>query len=79
MVIFTLPTGQRIGINPDLIETALCRGTDTVIRLVDGRQHSVTENLDEVAERLLAHRTAIVDGQVAPAPSQGQRVLQLIR
>lgn len=79
MVIFTLPTGQRIGINPDLIETALYQGSDTVIRLVDGRQHCVIENLDEVADRLLAYRTAIVDGHVAHHPNDNPPVLKLLR
>lgn len=72
MIILTRLTGERFAVNPDLIERVEERH-HTVITLVDGAKYLVAETLDEVSDRMLAYRTAIVSG----AP-QRQSSLRLV-
>jgi flagellar protein FlbD len=61
MIILTTLSGERIGLNPDLIQRAET-GIHTTVLLLDGTRYDVAESLDAVAEQLLAYRIAIVSG-----------------
>jgi flagellar protein FlbD len=69
MLIVTQITGQRFGLNPDLIQR-VDGGEETVITLVDGTRYSVAESLDQVADLLLEHRIAVISGH----PDEGPRL-----
>lgn len=62
MVIFTRPTGERLALNPDLIERVEERHSRTVITLVDGAKYLVAESVHVVSERMLAYRQAVITG-----------------
>ena len=69
MVILTRLTGQRVALNPDLIERVEERRLRTVVTLVDGAKYQVAESVDVVAERMLAYRQAVITG---PAEASGR-------
>ena len=59
MISLTRLNGERIALNPELIE----RGEetpDTVLTLVNGTKYVVHQSLDEVIERVKFHRAAIL-------------------
>lgn len=50
--------GSPFMLNSELIET--CEATpDTIIKLVNGRVYIVTDTVDQVYERIVAHKRAI--------------------
>ncbi|WP_370327645.1 flagellar FlbD family protein [Euzebya sp.] len=59
MIRLTRFNGQRFALNPDLMERIEAT-PDTVITLVDGTRHVVTEDIDEVIERVRYYRAGIV-------------------
>jgi flagellar protein FlbD len=61
MIILTTLSGERIGLNPDLVQRAE-GGHPTAVLLLDGTRYDVAESLDAVADQLLAYRIAIVSG-----------------
>jgi len=59
MISLTRLNGERIALNPELVE----RGEetpDTVLTLVNGTKYVVHESLDEVIERMKLHRASIL-------------------
>ena len=73
MITLTRLTGQRFALNPDLIERVEAT-PDTVISLVDGSRHVVTEDIDTVVERVRRFRASVValsQTLVVAAPSGG--------
>jgi uncharacterized protein YlzI (FlbEa/FlbD family) len=68
VVILTRPTGERLALNPDLIERVEERRALTVITLVDGAKYIVAESVQVVSERMLAYRQAVICG---PTPDSG--------
>jgi flagellar protein FlbD len=61
MLILTRLSGGRFGLNPDLIQRVEA-SHDTVVVLVDGTKYLVAETLDEVADKMLQLRIAVVSG-----------------
>jgi flagellar protein FlbD len=61
VIILTKLSGERFALNPDLVQRVEA-SHDTVVTLVDGAKYLVSESLDEVAERMLAYRVAVVAG-----------------
>lgn len=59
MISLTRLSGQRFALNPDLMERVEST-PDTLITLVDGSRHVVTEALDEVIEQVRYYRAGIV-------------------
>jgi flagellar protein FlbD len=62
VVILTRPTGERLALNPDLIERVEERRLRTIVTLVDGAKYLVAESLQVVSERMLAYRQAVIAG-----------------
>lgn len=73
MVILTRLTGERIALNPDLIERVEERH-HTTVTLVNGAMYLVAESVEIVAERMLAYRQAIIAG-----PAKAAGALRLVR
>ena len=59
MIQLTRLHGQRFALNCDLIERVE-ETPDTIVTLVDGTKHVVTESLDEVVDRVRGFRAAVV-------------------
>jgi flagellar protein FlbD len=59
MISLTRLSGSVFVLNSDLIER-VDSTPDTVISLVDGKKYVVSETLDEVVERIRAHRGEII-------------------
>jgi flagellar protein FlbD len=59
MISLTRLNGERIALNPELIERAE-ETPDTVLTLVNGTKYVVHESLDEVVELFRLHRAAIL-------------------
>jgi flagellar protein FlbD len=66
VVILTRPTGERLGLNPDLIERVEERRFRTVVTLVDGAKYLVSESVQAVSELMLAYRQAVIAGPHEP-------------
>jgi len=62
VVILTRPTGERLALNPDLIERVEERRFRTVVTLVDGAKYLVAESVQAVSELMLAYRQAVITG-----------------
>lgn len=67
-----LDIGLDIGLHVGLdiaLESGPAPEPESVVTLVDGTRYPVAESLDELAERMLAHRIAIVGGtSTQPTP-----------
>jgi flagellar protein FlbD len=59
MISLTRLNGERIALNPELIERAE-ETPDTVLTLVNGTKYLVHESLDDVIERVKTHRASIL-------------------
>lgn len=59
MITLTRLSGQRFALNPDLMERIEAT-PDTVISLVDGTKHVVTEGVDEVVALVRHYRASVV-------------------
>ncbi|HXX90048.1 MAG TPA: flagellar FlbD family protein [Acidimicrobiales bacterium] len=59
MISLTRLNGERIALNPELIERAE-ETPDTVLTLVNGTKYVVQESLDELIERVRVHRASIL-------------------
>jgi flagellar protein FlbD len=59
MINLTRLNGQAFVLNCDLIERVDAT-PDTVLTLVDGTKYVVTENLDEVVNRVRAFRSSVI-------------------
>lgn len=59
MIPLTRLSGQRFALNPDLMERIEAT-PDTVISLVDGTKHVVTEAVDEVVALVRHYRASVV-------------------
>ena len=66
MIILTRPTGERLALNPDLIERVEEGRLRTVVTLVDGAEYLVAESVTVVSERMLAYRQAVIAGPAEP-------------
>ncbi len=56
MIVLTrFHSGERFGVNPDLIERVE-ETPDTVITLTNGAKHVVQESIDEIAERVQVYK-----------------------
>jgi uncharacterized protein YlzI (FlbEa/FlbD family) len=75
VIILRTPAGKRFALNPDLIRRVDDSdvNVDTVVTLVDGVTYAVAESVDIVAERMLAHRIAVVTG--SPEPDRRLRLV----
>jgi uncharacterized protein YlzI (FlbEa/FlbD family) len=78
MIVLTGVAGERFGVNPDLIVMVVATaGGPTIVELVTGDRYHVLETVDEVADRMLTYRTAIVNGPAtATGTSPRLRVIQ---
>jgi len=81
MILVTRLNGAPFAVNADLIERVEVT-PDTVLSLVDGRKYVVTESAQEVIDRIVAFRAAVLVmadqyQRVEPTPSPG-RVLHLV-
>jgi flagellar protein FlbD len=60
-------SGQEIVINADLVEVVETT-PDTVITLIDGKKYVVVESAQEIVDRVVQYRAAIIGvPQTAPA------------
>lgn len=59
MITLTRLSGQRFALNPDLMERIEAT-PDTIISLVDGTKHVVTEGVEEVVKRVRHYRASVV-------------------
>jgi flagellar protein FlbD len=77
MIKLTRLNTEPLALDPDLIER-LDATPDTVVTMVDGSKHMVTEGLSEVIERARQHRAALVAAtrriRTSAAPSEGEVV-----
>ncbi len=58
--------GDRIAVNPELVERAE-EQPETVITLTNGARYVVAESLDEVMEKVRRYRSAILADAKSPA------------
>jgi len=69
MIWLTRLNGHEFVLNADLIEQ-IESIPDTVITMVDGRKHMVTENAYEVVDRVIRFRNSILEApRLVPAPA----------
>ncbi|HYA69571.1 MAG TPA: flagellar FlbD family protein [Acidimicrobiales bacterium] len=59
MISLTRLNGERIALNPELIERGE-QTPDTVLTLVNGTKYLVLESLDDVIEQVKLHRASIL-------------------
>jgi flagellar protein FlbD len=59
MILLTRLNGQQIAVNADLIERAEAT-PDTVLTLVDGTKYLVSENVQEVIDRVRTFRASVL-------------------
>lgn len=59
MIMLTRLSGQAFALNSDLIERAEAT-PDTVVTLVDGTKHVVSESVAEVAQRVKSFRASVL-------------------
>jgi flagellar protein FlbD len=84
VIAVTRLNGERIALNPELIERVE-ETPDTVVTLTDGAKYVVAETLDEVSERVVAYRARILvtASLLASRVEEGDRVegvpLRLVR
>ena len=82
MILLTRLNGATFAVNADLIERVEAT-PDTVLSLVDGRKYVVAETAQEVIDRVVAFRAAVLataDGlhREPDAPARPGRVLHLV-
>src|SRR5687767_13108900 len=65
--------GQHAAVNPDLIET-IEETPDTVICFTSGEKMIVRESLQEIIDRVVAFRRALLAGQAATVSSASHPV-----
>ena len=74
-------SGERIAINPDLIER-IEETPDTVVTMTNGNRHVVGESIDEITDKVRAFRASLLTlaMQMADHPSvAGTARLHVIR
>jgi flagellar protein FlbD len=64
-------SGQEIVINADLVEVVETT-PDTVITLIDGKKYVVEESAQEIIDRVVQYRAAII-GVPQPAPTVARK------
>ena len=71
--------GEPFLLNPDLVEV-IESTPDTVVTLVDGRKTVVAETPDEVADRIVRFRAAVIHAseQLREAPHERRGELTLL-
>jgi flagellar protein FlbD len=70
-------SGQEIVINADLVEVVETT-PDTVITLIDGKKYVVVESAQEIVDRVVQYRAAIIGvPQTAPATARQGTVHRL--
>jgi flagellar protein FlbD len=52
-------SGERIAINPDLIER-IEENPDTVVTMTNGNRHVIGESIDEIAEKVRVFRASLL-------------------
>ncbi len=52
-------SGERIAINPDLIER-IEENPDTVVTMTNGNRHVIAESIDEITEKVRAFRASLL-------------------
>ena len=68
MIALTRLNGERIAVNPELVERAE-EQPETVITLTNGARYVVAETLDEVMEKIRKYRSSVLaDSRGEPAP-----------
>ena len=79
MILVTRLNGDSFALNADLIERVDVT-PDTVLSLVDGRKYVVAESAQEVIDRVVAFRAAVLvmAEQFHAEPAQAARVLHLV-
>ena len=79
MILVTRLNGAPFAINADLIERVDVT-PDTVLSLVDGRKYVVAESAQEVIDRVVAFRAAVLvmADQFQAEPTGAARVLHLV-
>ncbi len=60
MILLTRLNGERFALNVDLIERAETT-PDTVIRTVEGSNYVVTETIEEVIEKVIDFKAAVIN------------------
>ncbi|HEY6562619.1 MAG TPA: flagellar FlbD family protein [Polyangiaceae bacterium] len=73
MIHVTRIKGQHAAVNPDLIET-IEETPDTVICFTSGEKMIVLESLQEIIDRVVAFRRALLAGQAATVSSASHPV-----
>jgi flagellar protein FlbD len=69
-------SGQEIVINADLVEV-IETTPDTVITLIDGKKYVVVEPAQEIIDRVVAYRAAIIGAPQAPSVARKGTVHRL--
>ena len=79
MILVTRLNGDPFAINADLIERVDVT-PDTVLSLVDGRKYVVSESAQEVIDRVVAFRAAVLvmADHFHAEPTKAARVLHLV-
>jgi len=79
MILVTRLNGAPFAINADLIERVDVT-PDTVLSLVDGRKYVVSESAQEVIDRVVAFRAAVLvmADQLHAEPTRVARILHLV-
>lgn len=80
MISLTRLNGERIAVNPDLLERAE-ETPDTVITCTNGTKHVVAESIDEVVARVQAFRATVLalSRKLADDPAVEQVHLRLLQ
>jgi flagellar protein FlbD len=69
MILVKKLSGTEIVLNSDLIETIEAT-PDTVITLIDGTRYLVVESPEDILDRILAYRSALLRLAERPAPER---------
>jgi flagellar protein FlbD len=79
MILVTRLNGDTFALNADLIERVDVT-PDTVLSLVDGRKYVVAESAQEVIDKVVAFRAAVLvmAEHYHEEPAQASRVLHLV-
>jgi flagellar protein FlbD len=52
-------SGERIAVNPDLIER-IEQNPDTVVTMTNGNRHVIEENIDEITDKIRVFRASLL-------------------
>ena len=80
MILLTRLNGSPFVVNADLIERVDVT-PDTVVTLVDGRKHVVSESAQDVIDRVVAFRASVLaaaDGATRPPEHHGEHAGRLL-